>query len=842
MIISQRWLQEFTEIPCSPTELDQILTMLGLEVESITNHAEQLRGFVVGEVLTREKHPNADKLSVCTVKISPHQVNTIVCGAANVAAGQKVPVATEGAIVPNGGFTIARRKIRGIESNGMICNQEELGLADSSDGIWVLPADAPVGTSLAEYLDMNDVLYDISITPNRADCLSHLGIAREIAAYFNQPLHLPAIVLSEDTTATAEHITVRIDDADVCWRFAARVVRGVKIQPSPDWLKNRIIACGLRPINNVVDVTNYVMLECGKPIHAFDLDRVAHRQLIVRRATDGEHFVTLDGKERILDSSMTVVADGERSSALGGIMGGQISEINDDTVNVCIESAIWLPSSIRRTAKKLGITSDAAYRFERGVDIETVVYAADRAAQLIAQVAGGTVASQPIDLYPTPQPRKQATVRYSRASMLIGKEIPPAEQRSLLERLGCSMVSTDEHSMTVAIPSFRVDVATETDLIEEIARLYGYDNIPPDMTSRINLSGAHTPPVLAPLAFKAPVSEFLRANGFHEVMTQTMIDPKSAALFTKAPVRIANPLGEELSCMRPSLVPSMLKVIERNLRFGQRNLRLFELGTVFSAVPAQTRNSVQTFVSGFQERQHLIVALTGAWTNHESGAKHWSGEERLVDVYDIKGTLEGLVRVLRLDNARLLPLKAIQQAEQDSSGSKTTLELLPDRGVFSTHAVEIVFPFSASMPIVIGYAGEISKTTRKAFDIEVPVLLCVLDFSAIARLNTTERRYKSVSAYPIVSRDIAFVVDASVEAEAIRQAILRAMGRYGRSVEIFDVFVGAEGRSVGAGKKSLAFALQYNADDKTLAESDVEESFASIVKAVTAEFDASLRQ
>jgi phenylalanyl-tRNA synthetase beta chain len=823
MLISQNWLKEFVDFSCTPHELEHILTMLGLEVEKIHNPAAALQGFVVGEVLTREKHPNADKLSVCTVKLSDTQINTIVCGAPNVAAGQKVPVATEGAVVPNGGFVIAKRKLRGVESNGMICSRSELGFEDNSDGIWPLPADAPVGMPLADYLGMNDVLYEISITPNRADCLSHLGVAREIAAYFNTPLRKPLVSFAEDTTKTSDHVAVRIDDPEVCWRFAARVIRGVKIQDSPEWLQARLNACGQRPINNVVDVTNYVMLECGKPIHAFDLDRVADRTLIVKRAAHGEKFTTLDGKERTLDDTMTIIADSERSSGLAGIMGGQVSEIESTTVNVCIESAIWHPSHIRRTAKKLGITTDAAYRFERGVDMETVVYAADRAAQLIAEIAGGSIASEGIDLYPTPKAQKQATVRYARANMLVGKTIPAAEQRSLLERLGCVITSSDEASMTVVIPTHRVDVETETDLIEEIARLYGYDNIEPDLTSRINLSGERTPEALAPLPFIAELAAFLRSNGFHETMTQNMIDHASAALFTDSPVRIANPLGEELSCMRPSLVPSMLKVIERNVRYGQKNLRLFELGTIFSHTKdSDSATSEATFIKGFKERQQLVVALTGAVSSVESGSKHWSDAERMADVYDIKGVLEGLVQMLGI-KAALKPATT-----PPVLFSPNTIELHTDKTLF-------------------GWAGELSKQALKHFDIEppagAPVLMCVVNLwelrSLVQRKAALQpRKYKPVSAYPVVMRDVAFVVDAALEAETLRTHIAREAGQYVRSVELFDVFAGA---TIGVGKKSLAFALQYNSDEKTLADEDVEASIQRIIASASEKFGAVLR-
>ena len=816
MLISQHWLKELVDFTCSPEELERILTMLGLEVEKIERPGEKLKGFVVGEVLTKEKHPNADKLSVCTVAVGEGVVNTIVCGAPNVAAGQKVPVALGGAVVPNGGFTIEKRKLRGVESNGMICSKSELGLSDESDGIWELPSDAPVGESLAAYLGVDDVIYDISITPNRSDCLSHLGIAREIAAYFNVPLRKPVANVKEDASGVLgvvqDQITVRIEDADGCHRFAGRVVRGVKIGESPKWLKDRITACGLRSINNVVDITNYVMLECGKPIHGFDLDTIAGKTLIIKKAQDGEKFTTLDSKERTLDASMVMVADEEKNSALGGVMGGLHSEITDATVNVLIESAYFKPSSIRRTAKKLGITSDAAYRFERGVDMETVVFAADRAAQLIQEVAGGQIASGVVDVYPTQHPEKQATVRYARANTLIGKEILASEQRSLLERLGFLVVKHDDVSATYRIPSYRIDVETETDCIEEIARLHGYDNIAPALVSRVNLSGEQTPKRYTPLPFVEELSAFFRANGFVDIVTQNMIDPKSAAMFTQTPVRIANPLGEELSCMRPSLLPSMLRTLERNHRYGQKNLRLAECGAVFHAVP----HTEATFIGGVLEERHFVATLTGSI----QASKAWDAPERQVDFYDAKGLLESLVAVCRLENAIIQPASN-----------------LPAYPLFSANTVELVVAGKS-----IGCSGEIAPAALKAFDIGMSVVACVVNISALSEATTRVRKYAAVSPFPTVARDLAFVLDASVDAGSVESLITKHGGQYLRRVRVFDVFAGKPAQqALGEGKKSVAFALEFNSHEKTLEDAEVESAVSAIVKNVEASLGAALR-
>ncbi len=813
MLISQNWLKEFVDFSASPEELERILTMLGLEVEKIERPGEKLRNFVVGEVLTKEKHPNADKLSVCTVDVGGGVVNTIVCGAPNVAAGQKVPIALNGAVVPNGGFTIEKRKLRGVESNGMICSKAELGLAEASDGIWPLEENAPVGEELAKYLALDDVLYEISITPNRADCLSHLGIAREIAAYFSVPLRKPEVRINagvnEDTSRTNEHIQIVIDDKETCWRFSARVVRGVKIAPSPKWLQDRLNACGQRPINNVVDVTNYVMLECGKPIHAFDLDKVAGKKLVVKRASEGEKFRTLDGKDRVLDAEMTMVADAERSSAVGGIMGGEVSEISDATVNVCIESAVWKPASIRRTAKKLGISSDASYRFERGVDYETSLYAAERAAQLIQEVAGGMIAGEATDIIAVPQPPKQATMRFARATMLIGKDIAPDEQKTLLERLGCVILSYSTTEMLVQIPTYRVDVETETDLIEEIARLHGYDNIAPALVSRVNLSGEQTPKQYQALPFGVELLAFFRSNGFYDVITQNMIDPKAASFFTSEPIRIANPLGEELSCMRPSLLPSMLRVIERNHRYGQKNLRLVELGATFSATKEPS------FIHGIREEQYVCAALTGNVTPH----KNWDAPERPFDFYDAKGLLESMMQVCGFADATL--------RTADSNVHP----------LFSANCIELVIG-----GVAVGVAGEIAPAALKAFDVGMPVFAALLNISRVASVQSKQRKYTSVSPYPTVQRDLAFVLETSVDAGKVQDLIWKSASEILREVRVFDVFQGKHAvQTIGEGKKSVAFGLEFNSTEKTLEDADVETQINTIVERVKKEFGASLR-
>lgn len=803
MLISQNWLKELVDYSCSPQELADILTMLGIEVESITDTGRQFDRFFIGEVVSREAHPNADKLSVCEVHTEGGP-RTIICGAPNVDAGQKVVVAVDGAVVPNGGFEIGKRKIRGVESNGMICSRFELGIGEDDGGIWVLPEDVVVGTPLAAYLGATDVIYEISVTPNRADCLSHIGIAREIGAYFSTAVRRPDIRLDEGETEASGLAAVEIRDADLCPRYAGRVVTGVTVGESPAWLKDRLTAIGLRPRNNIVDVTNLVLMECGHPLHAFDLDTLAGRKIVVQTATDGEKFTTLDSKERTLDGDMLMICDAEKPVAVAGVMGGENSEITDATSSVFIESAYFQPPSVRRTAKKLGISSDASYRFERGTDVNNVLYAVDRAAALIAELGGGTVARGVIDTWPAPQPPVEILLRPNRAVAIIGVEIPREEVRSLLERLNFTVTDSDDDFL-VLVPSYRVDISQEIDLIEEVARLYNYNNIPPALSGTISFAGRELPAALEVPQQRLRLQAWLSAAGFHEIVTQNMLDPASAALFTDKPVRLLNPLGEELSMMRPSLMPSMLRVMERNMRFGVTDLRLFETGKTFRYAAA----GEEPLLPGFTEEEELLVGLSG---NMQEG--HWSGGGRETDFYDIRGVLESVLGELRPEGVRLMPL------EQDHPVLSRNTVVVTGRGK------------------AIGYAGEVAPAMLKRFDIGQPVFLLSLSLTALQSLKTKTATYAPVSPYPTVKRDLAFVVDKTVAAGQLQSVIAKNAGNTLHALQVFDVF---EGGSLGDGKKSLAFALEFNAPDRTLLDSEVDAQIASIVKAVEKSTGGTLR-
>ncbi len=787
MKISQSWLKEYIDFPHSPEELSDALTMLGIEVEAIHNEGKKFNGFFVGKVLSREKHPNADKLSVCTVTLGEGE-QTIICGAPNVAAGQTVVVATQGAIVPSAGFEISLRKIRGIESNGMICSRAELGIGDDDGGIWVLPESAPVGTPLADYLGVNDVIYEIGITPNRADCLSHIGIAREIAALQNTKLKSQYSLISPNPKPL-ESVKITIEDSEKCPRYAARIVRNVHVRESPGWLKTRLTALGLRPRNAVVDVTNLVLMECGQPLHAFDLDTITENHIIVKTASNEEKFTTLDSKERILDDQMLMICDAKRPIAIGGVMGGENSEITDLTTTVLIESAYFKPSFIRRTGKKLGISSDASYRFERGVDINTILGALDRAATLIAELTDGTIEDGLTDVYPNPQQPNIVTMRYERARKIIGIDISNKGMESLLARLDCTIIETTQETITIEAPSYRVDISEEIDLIEEIARLYNYDNISPDLSSKFP-SGITLPPIFTKPVKRDSIRAFFTQRGFNEIVTYSFLDKPQAAIFTDNPIELANPLGEEFSVMRPSMIPSMMRTVERNIRNGQTLLRFFDIGKTFH------RSDTSVFIKGIEEQEHLCFAEYGY-----SGLEHWSSKTRNVDIYDIKGITEELCASLNVSNVSFVSHKP--------------------SGVFSVNALDIILD---RMPV--GTVGEVSSEYRNLFGIDTPVFATEINLSKLYTAKTIELKYKPAPHFPAVKRDVAFVVDSAVDAETIHRALTKSGGTLLQSVRVFDVF---EGKSLGEGKKSLAFSLTFQSTERTLVEHEVGQAVAAMI-------------
>ncbi len=806
MKLSHNWLQQYVKFKFTPEELSEKLTMLGLEVESYEHLGEKYKGFVVGKVLEAQKHPNADKLSVCKVDIGKEQLQ-IVCGAPNVAAGQKVAVGIAGAVVPknqhdpNGKpFTLSNVKLRGVDSFGMICSEYELDLGSDKDGILVLDAKAKVGQPLSTYLGLDDIAYEIGITPNRPDLLSHFGVAREIGLLVGRRPTLPKVKLKESRTPISKHFSVKVEDKVNCPRFAVRMIRGVKIAPSPRWLQQTLRAVGLRARNNIVDVTNYVMLECGQPMHAFDLKELRGNKIIIRQAGGNgssirEKFITLDGKEHNLPSDAVMVCDAERPVSIAGIMGGQNSEISESTTDIVLESAYWNPSSIRRTAKALGIQSDAAYRFERGADPNASDYALERAAQLVQQIAGGEILKGRIDIYPKKIKERIVPLRIARTNSILGTSLPRSEVVGALKKLDIRKIKTSQDKMFFSVPTYRVDIEREIDLIEEIARVYGYNNIESKTVAAIDFDHPFEKEVLAD-----GIRESLVGFGYQEALTLSIQDETTARLASSKPVMLMNPLGKEMSTMRTSLVPGLLESAARNQSHGNIDLRLFEIGHVF-----ERGNSAQ-LVQNIVEEERVCLLITG-----KNSPRHWNSGLKLANLYDIKGEVADLLTIRGLDSWRFIYY--------------STSETLADNPI----SVEI-------NGAAAGFLGRVREDVCKKFGFEQQAFVAELKLPLLA--SSKEKKYTSLPKFPRVHRDIAFVVDKTVAADLVEECMRKNGGDLLQEVELFDVY---QGENLPPGKKSLAFTLVLLSREKTLTDAEIESGVQRIVRIVQQEFNALIR-
>ena len=812
MKVTLNWLKRYVAFDWSPEELTERLTMLGLEVEGVQKLGGEFTGIVVAQVLSRDKHPNADKLSVCRVADGTGE-RQIVCGAQNFQAGDKVPLILPGASLPlkpgdKEPFTIKIGKIRGVESHGMLCSPAELGLPDQVDGLLILRPDAPVGQPFAEYLGRagSDVVYDLEVTPNRPDLNSVIGIAREIAAVTGNALQVP--VISDQSSVisgekAADLVVVHLEAADLCPRYTARVVKGVKVGPSPDWLRSALERVGVRSINNVVDVSNFVMLETGQPLHTFDYHLIGEASderptIVVRRAAAGEKFVTLDGKEHTLTTENLLIADYAKGIALAGVMGGQNTEINDATVDVLIESAYFVPTKIRRTSKALGLRTDASYRFERGADINACDYASRRCAQLILETAGGTLAQGVVNAHPEPAKVKQITLRLEKTAALLGVNIPAETQGKMLTSLGLTQQtgSTEAGASSWSIPSWRVDMKREADLIEEIARLFGVDKIP--STTPRGATGSH--PFDAVVDQFAEVRRLLTGLGLNEAQGQTLINDAAAKLVTPDLVMLANPLSSEMNALRPSLLPGLLDTLHHNLARKNGDVQLFEIGRVFTQVNGQPK-----------EGWRVAVALTGArvpgfWTGEERGAK--------CDLYDLKGILEEFFEQVGL--------RGIAYGKRADS----TALFLESANVALGGKLEL------------GQLGQLLPRLAKQYDLRDAVVLAELNLDLILSKRNASKSFKPLPQFPAIGRDLAMIVPEATTHDAVLQVVRQTKPANLETVELFDVF---RGKHVPAGEKSLAYAFTYRAADRTLKDEEVTAAHARLVEAFKLSLKASLR-
>jgi len=794
MLVSLSWLKEFVDIDEDAKTIAEGLTMSGSKVEGIKSYGEEISNVVVGQIVSLEKHPNADKLWVGIVDIGSEKLQ-IVTGAENIKVGAYIPVALHGATLP-GGVKIKRSKLRGVESEGMMCSAEELGLDESllpeyqRNGIFILPP-LPLGMDINEALQLKDDVLEFEITPNRPDCLSVVGIARETAATFRKSFRMPEIRVTEVEEPNPARVT--IEAPDLCYRYVARVVKNVKIGPSPIWMQVRLLKAGIRPINNVVDVTNYVMLELGQPLHAFDLDKVKNKHIIVRRARDGEKLVTLDGKERILDSSMLVIADEEKAIGLAGVMGGENTEITDSTVNILIESANFKGSNIRHTSKKLGLRSEASARFEKGLDPEITVLACERAAQLMEKYCGGEVLKGIVDEYPKPMERTVLTVRPDRINKFLGTNLATSEMIEILRSLEFEVVEKGEE-LEIKVPHFRKDVTMEADIAEEIARLYGYNNIEDSLMKNAQTTlGSLT----KEQQLEEKAREVLLACGLNEIVTMSFMGerdldrinvPKDSVL--RKAVKIINPLGEEQSLMRTTLLPFMLNVAYTNYSRKVGEFRAFEISRVFLPKELPLKELPE-------EVKTISLGMYG----------------KEVDFYTIKGVIEELLEVMGIVDVEYV------RAEEPSYH--------PGR------SAKILFKEE-----VLGVFGEVHPDVLENYDLPVRVYAGELNLDKIIKFANVDKKYNPLPKYPAVERDIAVVVDEDLFVAEVEKVIKETGRGFVEKTALFDVY---KGPNIPEGKKSVAFSIWYRSYEKTLTDEEVNEVHARIVKALEEKLGAKLR-
>ncbi len=805
MIVTYNWLKDFVDFDLSPQELCDRLTMAGLEVDSLEEIGGGLDSVIVAKLESVETHPDADRLTVCQVNNGKETVQ-VVCGATNHKSGDFIAFAQVGSVLP-GDFKIKKSKIRGQESQGMLCSEKELGLAAESEGILILPADLPLGIPVFDALNLRDFRIEIGLTPNRPDCLSIVGVAREVAALAGKELKLPVSEISESSEDVNGLASVVIENADGCPRYAARMIKGVAIAPSPDWLVRRLEAVGMRSINNIVDVTNYVMMELGHPLHAFDYRFVAERKIVVKNADDNSKFMTLDDQERTLSGEDLMICDGVKPVALAGIMGGQNSEVQDDTTDILLEAAYFKPTMIRRSSKRHGLHTESSHRFERGADIDMIPVALDRAASLMAQLGQGQVVAGIIDNYPEPLKTPVISLSVEKTVALIAVQVAADQIVKLLSSIGLSVEKTDNADiLKVTVPSFRPDIEREVDLIEEVVRLYGYDNIP--VTMPVGTVDSSLPPKRQKL--QNQVQDIFVGNGFSETISYSFVSEQLLGRLSlpaddvrTKPVRLLNPLSEDQAVMRTSLVPSMLESVARNLSYRNSDLRLFELRPVF--LPVHSADA-----SECHEQLSLVAAISG-----RREPEGWAQGNQPVDFFDAKGIVEDLLWQLGIDGAKY---NNENIASYLHPGKSCSVDL---KGAGS-----------------LGFIGEVHPELLHKFDIEQAVYIIEMNVETLISAVGGTKKFSPLSKFPSVIRDTALLLDDSVTAAQIIEITNRSVKKGVEGVTLFDLYTG---QGIPAGKKSLAIRVRYRDLEKTLKEEEVVKMHDKLIRSICHQLGAEIR-
>jgi len=801
MHISIKWLKEFIAIEESAEALDHILTMTGLEVEGVSTYEEfkgGLKGLVIGEVLTCEQHPNADKLKVTTVDIGQDAPAHIVCGAPNVAAGQKVVVATIGTTLYPAkaeGFTIKKSKIRGEISEGMICAEDEIGLGNSHDGIMVLATDLPNGTPAAEYFDAaTDEVLEIGLTPNRADAASHYGVARDLKAALNRPICFP------DTQITVENnqlpIAVEVENPEACPRYAGITLTGVKVAPSPKWLQNLLKAIGLAPINNIVDITNYVLHGLGQPLHAFDADKLVGKKIVVRTGLGGQKFTTLDGVERQLLPNDLMICDAAKPVCIAGVFGGADSGITANTQSVFIESAYFDPGYVRKTSMAHGLKTDASFRFERGVDPNMTIEALKYAAKLIKEIAGGTISSEIVDVYPSPIPHFEVTVHYQHINRLIGIEIPKERVKAILTALDISIQEERADGLLLSIPPYRVDVQREADVIEEILRIYGYNNVA--LSEHLSTSFLANFPEKDPEEIRLQLGRILSGDGYQGIMTNSISSWEYADWTgqTESAVKLLNPLSSDLDVMRQNLLFSGLEVVRHNLNRRQNDLKLFEFG-----------KSYRKSDNGYTETQQLCLMLTGS-----QESESWMGKQQPSDFHTLLKAVEKIFKALNIEG--------LQQ--------HTTESQLLGYGL-SYHAGKSK----------LADVGIVKPNLLLKMDIEQPVFYAEIAWGNLLKRYNKHFHTTEISKFPEVRRDLSLLMDKSLTFQEVKDVAYKTEKKLLKRINVFDVY---QGPNLGEGKKSYSVSFILQDADKTLTDKQIDKTMKKLIGRFEQELSIIIRQ
>ncbi len=820
MNISYNWLKEYLDFDMQPEEVADALTSIGLEtggVEEVQTIKGGLEGLVVGEVLTCEPHPNSDHMHVTMVNVGQDAPLQIVCGAANVAAGEKVIVATIGTKLYDGDqcITIKRSKLRGIESNGMICAEDEIGIGSDHSGIIVLPADTPVGMPAKEYYNIkSDYILEVDITPNRVDATSHFGVARDLAAYLKQhgqaaQLKRPSVEnfhIDDETPA----IEVVVENTDACIRYSGITIKGVTVKESPDWLKERISAIGLRPINNVVDVTNYILHGMGQPLHSFDAGKIKGNKVVVKAATDGQKFITLDGVERTLTSRDLMICNTEEPMCIAGVFGGLESGVTDTTTDVFLESATFHPTWIRKTARRFGLNTDASFRYERGLDPNVTIYILKYAALLIQEVAGGKITGSIQDVYPNPMNPYTVSLTYDKLNSLVGKVIPVETVKSIVASLEMETVSENEEGLTLRVPVYRYDVQRDVDVIEDILRIYGYNNV--EFSEHVKSSLSYKTPTDHSYAMQNLISEQLTGCGFNEIMNNSLTRAAYYDHLSTYPaekcVRLMNPLSADLSVMRQTLLFGGLESICRNINHKNSNIRFYEFGNCYTFTAENKKEGEP--LAQFKEDYHIAL-----WLHGKRVENNWAHPEEQTSIYEMKAYVDNILRRLGIEFGKIV----FGQLSNDIYSNGLSIQTQSGK--------------------TLGSLGIVSRKICKELDIEGEIYYAELSWTALMKETKKKKvSFTDIAKYPAVKRDLALLIDKAISFDTIRQTARDAERKLLKSIELFDVY---EGKNLPEGKKSYAVSFFLQDETKTLTDKQIDAIMQKIVRNLQEKTGATLR-